>query len=274
MSSPFQIPAGTKPWLILVSVLTLVQGALLHWGIQQFTGIRLAPADSQKFSVVLGEESAESLLDRLWLPSPMMFALPSLEGFSGAAWLRYRTPSAQVNRIQDHPTYLEMDPQFLGQKFRSFAEQHVPTPMRVADLPVVWRDSFPIETPSQRHSELVLEGELAGRALLSPIQLPDWPHSDVAAESHVQVLVDGAGRVLTAVLLEPQGQRSSSSLTRSARIPEADLFALSFARQARFTPLPSRDRRAVWEPPTDLASGRMIFQWNTTPVVNTNRVAF
>ena len=274
MKSLLQIPAGTKPWLMVISALTLVQAALLHWGIQQFTEIRPAPVSSQSFSVVLGEESADSLLDRLWLASPMMFALPSLEGFSGAAWLRYRTPSAQINRIEDQATYLEMDPQFLGQKFRAFAEQQVPTPMRVADLPVVWRDSFPIETPSQRHSELVLEGELARRTLLNPIPLPDWPHTDVAAESHVQVLVDGAGRVLTAVLLESEGQLSISSLARSTRIPEADTFALNVAREARFAPVPPTEPRAAWEPPAELVSGRMIFQWNTTPVVNTNRVAF
>ena len=257
-----------------IGILTALQAALLHWGTQQITEIRPAPTTQQKLSMVLADTDANGLLDRLGLGSPTLFALPSPEGFSGEAWLRYRTPTAKPQPIEDVPSWFEMETNSFGSLFRGFVNRQTPAPMRVADLQVTWRDNFPIEPLPDRHSSLFLEGDLSKRQLLSNPRLPSWPHTDVAAESYVQVLVDSEGRVLSAVLLESQGRLSSSSLAPSSRLPAADAFALDVARSARFEPLLADKPRGVIDHDPRLSSGRMIFQWATIPIVNTNRSAF
>ncbi len=254
-----------------VGTLTIIQAVLLHWGTKQIIEIRPTPASNTQYSLVLGESNSSWVLAQLGLESPTVFALPSPEGFSGEAWLRYRTPTTKPQPIQDSPSWLEMETNSFGSLFRGFVNQQTPPPMRVADLQVVWRDNFPSDPIPERHSDLYLEGDLTSRQLLSPVRLPAWPHTDVAAESHVQVLVDSDGRVLSAVLLESQGRLASSSLALSSRVPAADAFALDFARAARFSPLPPDRPRAVTETDTRLCSGRLIFQWTTIPLVNTNR---
>ena len=257
-----------------IGTLTVIQAALLHWGTQQITHIRPAPALNEKFCAVLGQEASDELLNHLWLDSPTVFTLPSPESFSGEAWLRYRTPSTKPQPIDDSPTWLELETHSFGNLFRSFASQQTPVPLRVADLQVAWRDNFPIDPIPERRSELRLEGDLASRRLLDSLRLPAWPHTDVAAESHVQVLVDSEGTVLSAVLLESQGRLSSTSLALSSRIPAADAYALDFARTARFERVPTERPAGALETDPRLTSGRLNFQWSTLPIVNTNRSAF
>lgn len=257
-----------------IGTLTVIQGVLLHWGTKQITEIRPVPPSNEKFALVLSDTSADWLLDQLGLGSPTVFALPSPEGFSGEAWLRYRTPTTKPQPIEDVPTWFEMETNSFGNLFLGFLTKQAPAPMRVADLQVVWRDNFPIDPVPDRRSELRLEGDLISRRLLTPPALPTWPHTDVAAESHVQVLVDSEGRVLSAALLESQGRLSSTSLAMSSRVPAADAYALEFARAARFEPLSSERPRGVLENDPRLSSGRLIFQWTTIPIVNTNRAAF
>ena len=72
--------------------------------------------------------------------------------------------------------------------------------------------------------------------------LPPLPFNDVLPPGRVQALVDAAGNVVSAVLLEPSG------------LELADTNALAIARNARFAPA------------AQLTFGEIIFNWHTIPV--------
>ena len=89
-----------------------------------------------------------------------------------------------------------------------------------------------------------------------PINLTIWPYANVIAPSKVQVLVDAAGNVVSAVLLPPD-----SGFTAADQYDKADQRALELARAARFAPA------------SRLTVGRMIFNWHTVPPPATNAPA-
>jgi hypothetical protein len=84
--------------------------------------------------------------------------------------------------------------------------------------------------------------------------LPSWPYADVIAPSRVQVLVNGAGEVVSAVLLP-------SDIPGEVQDADADQRALELARAARFATAPG------------LTVGRLIFDWCTVAPAATNAPA-
>jgi TonB family protein len=76
-----------------------------------------------------------------------------------------------------------------------------------------------------------------------PGPLPDWPFPDVLARTEVQVMVDGQGRVLSAVVLGESG------------LPAADARALQAAHAIQFGPTPEAAP----------VSGLLEFFWRTAP---------
>ena len=97
------------------------------------------------------------------------------------------------------------------------------------------------------NSALRIEGDLAQRKWLNPASLTNWPYADVIATSRVQVLVDAAGDVVSAVLLPPDDPVEAAS-----HYDAADQRALELARAARFSP--SSRLTTV---------GQLIFDWRT-----------
>ena len=114
-------------------------------------------------------------------------------------------------------------------------------------------------TAPQTHSTLNLRGDLARRPLLEPLDLTNWPASDLISPSKVQVLVDAAGRVISAALLPPD---YVPDYMKDAEIHDdnADQRALELARAARFAP------------GSQITVGQMIFNWHVvpTPATRTN----
>ena len=109
----------------------------------------------------------------------------------------------------------------------------------------------PLEPKFAETSTLRIEGDLARRPLLTPMKLPSWPYADVIAPSKVQVLVNAAGEVVSAVLLP-------SDNSGEVHDADADQRALELARAARFAPA------------SDLTIGKLIFNWCTVPPPATN----
>jgi hypothetical protein len=88
------------------------------------------------------------------------------------------------------------------------------------------------------------------------MNLPSLPFADVIAPSRVQVLVDEAGDVVSAIVLP-----SDNNLEALSHYDTADQRALELARAARFAPSPR------------LTIGQMIFTWHTVPPPATNSPA-
>jgi hypothetical protein len=97
---------------------------------------------------------------------------------------------------------------------------------------------------------------LTQRKLLTIRDLPSWPLTDVIAPSKVQVLVDAAGVVVSAVLLPPDNRAGSA-----AQYDPANQRALDIARDAQFAPA------------SRLTVGQMNFNWRTVTSPATNAPA-
>lgn len=193
------------------------------------------------------------------MEDPTLLALPSLRGFSGLAWLRFPPLEYQPAEWVEPPHWLPLDTNALSSAFSRFIRTNVISPPLIADKPLPplpgYEPNFPNE-PLPSQSQLRLEGDLASRRLLAPLELQSWPHSEVLSNTTVQAAVDAAGFTFSAVLLAGSG------------LKEADQFALKLASGARFHPLPRSQRAPDGFGPRTW--GRFVFQWHTLPLPTTN----
>ena len=188
------------------------------------------------------------------LNDPTLFALPNSEGFAGpglAGAAAFAFSPAGMDRTAalaaSFPTanWASVFSRFMEtNRFASFKFELKPPPPFTVPL-------VPLEPKFAETSTLRLEGDVAHRPLLTSLKLPSWPYPDVIAPSCVQVLVNAAGDVVSAVLLPPYN-------TSEVRDTDADQRALELARAARFAPGP------------DLTLGELIFNWRTVATPATN----
>jgi len=193
------------------------------------------------------------------MDDPTLLALPSLRGFSGPAWLTFPLLEYQPAEWVEPPHWLLLDTTALSSTFSRFIRTNAISPPLIADKPFPplpgYEPNFPNE-PLPSQSQLRLEGDLASRRLLAPLELQSWPHSEILSNTTVQAAVDAAGFTFSTVLLAGSGMK------------EADLFALKLASGTRFRPLPRGQRAPDGLSP--MTWGRFVFQWHTLPLPMTN----
>jgi TonB family protein len=107
-------------------------------------------------------------------------------------------------------------------------------------------------------SVVQIEGDLAGRSLLSLPPLPIQQHNDILTNSIVQAGVNPSGYPESARLLSGSGSK------------KADQAALAMAKAARFAPLPGLLAPGAVDR-ADLTWGKLIFQWFTVEWAQTNK---
>ncbi len=209
--------------------------------------------------------SAQRLRESPTLIDPTVFALPSHQGFSGRAWLRFTPPAYQLTDWSEPHRWLDLNAAPLGGTFARFVTTNESPPLRVADkaapkLPLDELTAPRLLMPT--NSSLRIEGDLAGRPLLAPLMPMAWPHAEILGPTEVQLLVNGGGFVVSTVLLAESGLRA------------ADQHAIELARAAHFAPVTGFKRSA---PPahaaTLLTRGRIVFFWHTLPAPGTNTAA-
>jgi TonB family protein len=193
----------------------------------------------------LAAEASELLA----LNDPTLFALPHQRDFASAVRVQTSVLKQPSFRWTEPPRWLPLSVEALGTVFDEFMqtnrfagfELQLKPPLKLSAL------GLPIEPVLAQTSTLQIEDRLAQRRLLDPLNLPSWPYADVLAPSVVQTVVDAAGNVVSVVLLPP-----------GSGWDDADRRALELARAARFAPAPR------------LTIGRLIFNWHTVPMTNTN----
>jgi hypothetical protein len=234
-------------WLLLILLVLAAHLALIF-----IFGARkpIAPmAVTNVPRLVLAVGSSEWLL----LNDPTLFALPNVEGFAGPAWLE--PPHVEFHQPEwtETPRWLQLPAGELGAVFSQFMETNrfATLQLELKPPPRFTVPLVPLEPEFAESSTLRLEGDLARRPLLTPMKLPSWPYADVIASSRVQVLVNAAGEVVSAVLLP-------SANSGEVRDADADQRALELARAARFAPA------------SGLTLGKLIFNWCTVPPPATN----
>ncbi len=191
----------------------------------------------------------------LALNDPTLFALPNRKGFSGPAWLE--PPRVEFHRLEwtEQPRPLPLPVGELGATFNQFMQTNRFTTFQfeLKPSPQFTAPVVPVEPVLAKTSTLRIEGGLARRRLLTPMKLPSWPYADVLSPSKVQVLVNAAGNVVSAVLLPPD-----NPLEDASHYDAADQRALELARAARFAPS------------SNLTIGRLVFDWHSIASAATN----
>jgi len=197
------------------------------------------------------------------LQDPTLFARPHARDFSARRWLHGTPPNYPVFRWTEPTRPLELPLQQLGtvlnqflrtNLFAAFSLEARPTPEILTRRPDDIAEAFPAQ------SKLLIQGALATRQLLNPPELPPQPADDLLTNSVVQVLVDAAGHVFSAVLL------GAERLSGGSGSAEADRLALERARQLQFAPHAPQNWLA--SPAAELTRGWLIFEWRTVPSTN------
>jgi len=205
--------------------------------------------------------SANAPADLFALYNPTLFALPQREAFSGDGWLK-RIPALEFSPADwsEPPRWLPLSADQLGAGFEDFlrASSSPPFPTLVAVEPDLYTPVLFPTQPVSTASTLRIEGDLAGRRLLSGPALPVWTNTDVLTNTVVQLLVDEQGNTFSAVLLLRSG------------LAEADAYALDTARTARFNAVAPAGPGQAEAPVPALTPGRMIFRWQTRFAKSTN----
>ena len=192
---------------------------------------------------------ARKMMDLLLLTDPTQFAMVHSRGFSGVAWLRTQSPEYRPSEWAEEQRSLSQPTQLLGGAFRQAPGAGEQTIFDAARKPAVAPPSLAVSQPPLRtRSQLLVEGPARMRQLQLPPTLKSWPHTDVLADTRVQVQVTAEGLVFTPRLV---GVANSKDPVQR----EADLHAVELARQLRFEPAPKNNRISV--------DGVLVFQWHT-----------
>ncbi len=213
------------------------------------------------FQLVVDAPPGSAIAEWLRIEDPVLFALPDLRAFSGLAWMTARELRHQSVDWTEPPRWLNLSVNELGWAFAEFVRTNVVGPRVLADKPAPQLDKVTVPPlPLPARSSFRLEGDLAKRELLAPLELPTIPHTEILTDTVVQVCVSPLGVPFSPVPL------SSSGST------EADRKALELVKSMRFKPLalgnstsPRSQAAFTW--------GKIIFQWYTVEMPATNAPA-
>jgi TonB family protein len=242
----------------MVGLIFGVQLALIFW-LGDTSPIRSRPAAPALTLKLAGSTSAELLA----LRDPTLFALPRQQGVPTPARLTTPRPEPHPFAWPERTNYPPLAINQPGAAFNRFVETNAfnPLPPPANPLPELTLPELPPLAISAEHSTLRLEGSLARRELLTPLQLRSWQNAEILANSVVQIVVDAEGRPVSVTLLSGSGSKA------------ADQQALELASAARFEPLGRTPAGTALTAAGQLGWGRMIFRWHTLPLRPTNSPA-
>ena len=247
-------------WVVTIAVVFGLQVGVIVWLKDQTRHPRRQPAPAPVFRLS-GYRSREWLA----LEDPTLFALPHPEGFSGKTWIDFdwRPPSFPEADEPESELWLKLPVAQLGRAFDEYVQTNPPPSFAtMAELePALTVPRIGLTPPVSGPSRLQLGGDLTGRPLLSQPLLPAWTNTDLLTNTVVQLVVDGSGNVLSAVLLPP-----------GCGYEPANQFALNLGKNARFEPVPGNAGGPASQP-SGLAVGTLAFEWQTVLVPATNALA-
>lgn len=251
-----------RHWAYAIASVAVVQVLLIYLLAQPEQRPPERPIFRTAIQLAADEESAHRIMGLPGLDDPTLLALPSLEGFSGAAWLSFPTLDYKPAEWSEPEHWLPLDTQSLAGAFVQFVATNEVAPPLIADKPLPsparYEPNFPNEMVPT-NSIVHLDGALAGRELTSRIDLPSWAASDILSNTVVQSAVDAEGSTFSALLLSSSGSTN------------ADRRALSEVMNARFRPV--RDRAGLSGLTLALTWGQWTFHWHTLPLPATNLAA-
>ena len=258
--------------MALVAVVFAIHVALVF-----IFGARKAPVPAPVTnapSLVLAQESANGWLV---LNDATLFGLPNQDGFAGLMWTELPPLPFRQQDWTEKPRWLAETNSLAVAELVKPLDRFVQT-NRFAGIhlefslpPVLTVPALSAESPFAPASTLQIEGDIAKRPLLTPVNVPVLPSTDVVAPSKVQVLVDAAGRVVSAVLLPPDYFLETSAPVDSDANQRVGARALELARAIRFRPLAPNAAGPGPGPTSRLSVGMLVFNWQTAPETAVNK---
>lgn len=269
-------PPATRRWAWLRWVLAVAVVFAAHIVLIFTFGEHKLPAPVRVRHTPALSLVGESPGDWQALNDATLFALPENDGFSASMWTEIAPLDISEKIPPEEPHWLNASNSLLlarlGASFRGFIQtnQFAAIHFEFNLPPQVAAPVTSLQPPMAQQSRLEIQGAIAGRRLLSPVNLPSWQDADVDAPSVVQVVVDAAGNVVSAALLPQQIMLPQNSWEPSlVDNAIADQWAIELARTLHFSPLPFSAIGGTGYLP-GLAIGRLIFNWQTVPVSTTN----
>jgi len=243
-------PWSRRRWWGMVAVVFIVQLGLIFW-LGSTAPIRPRPAAPALTLRFAGTAAAELLA----LTDPTLFALPHQHNPAVPAGPRTPRPEYHFSQWPASTNQLLPALAHAATAFSRLVETNdfaaLQLPTRPHSAPT-FPDLPPLAVSADR-SVLQLEGGLARRRLLAPLELRSWPHPEILASSVVEIVVDAEGRPVSVRLLSGSGS------------PAADQHALEQVKAARFEPADRNQARAASGPTAQLSWGRITFRWHTVP---------
>jgi TonB family protein len=211
------------------------------------------PEQGTVFKSIVGTRMNWDITEALGTRDPTLFALVNRHGFSGEIWNKRHPLEHELWTWQETPPWWTNAANELGNEFSRFVQSNSIPPVQFPfpEGPWIPRLNVKRELPHPE-STLELQGDPARRELLSPVDLPAWPHGELLTNTVVQIKVNPEGHVFSAVLLGSSG------------FDKADQYALEVARNAKFTPLEPQGADRP-DAPAVPSFGKMIFRWHTVP---------
>jgi hypothetical protein len=248
-------------WLMLIALVFIAHLALIFVFGERKPVVPRAVTNVPELKLATDSE------EWLALNNPTLFAQPNLAGFAGPA---LEPPHVEFHQIEwtEAPRPLPLPVTELGTTFSQFmlTNRFVTFQFELEPPLKLTTPASLLEPAIAKASTLRIEGDLARRQLLTPMKLPSWPYADVIAPSKVQVLVNAAGDIVSAVLL-PSDNPAETDRVHDA---DADQRALELVRAAHFAPLPRVNVSVTANPAAHLTFGRLIFNWHTVALSATN----
>ena len=189
------------------------------------------------------------------LDDPTLFALPRVGDFASA----FTNPLPAVPQPPFGWTESPLPPPLVADNLGAVFTRFMQTNRFAAPLldfkpePELSEPALSLPAEFAENSVMRIEGELSQRKWLNPVDLASWPYAAVIAPSRVQVLVDAAGDVGSAILIPPDDVAEAAS-----HYDAADQRAFELARAVRFSP---SSRPTV---------GQLVFDWRTVAPPATN----
>ena len=247
--APQNSGALQKKFLLLIAFALLAHVALI---VLFGTKKNFQPRPVTNVPQIQLANAADELIE---LDNPALFALPNARDFSSAIWQKNPVIAPPSFRYREAPRWLPLAANNLGAAFTQFVLTN-----RFGDFTPDFKPppqfavlTLGVDSALPQRTTLEISGALAARKLLSSPALPALALNDVIAPSAVQVLVNPAGHVVSAVLLPLEN--SLEALGHSER---GDTNAVAIALGLRFAPAPK------------LSLGEIIFRWQTIPITTNN----
>jgi len=241
-------PWTRRQWSVAVMTIVLAQvGLIVVFGEREVKPRTATSVAGACFKLVSWPREFAELTRELGVVDPMVFAVPSEQGFSGGAWeLAQDIPAPRLGWGEGR-RWLGGDSNWFGRWSNGVPAGLIgPRPRQARPVPADTRVQVrPLSVA--RVTRLDMDGRLLHRGVLAVPTLPSIQHTNLLNATQVQVSVEPDGWVFSAVVL------------RSSGWEVADRQALDLVRQVRFTPTSS-----LLRPGAERQWGWIRFRWYTT----------